>query len=148
MTKLNHKLKKHDIGLVDSQSGKVLKTQKAVDVSDELSLDADSEPLWLYYTETAECGDPPPTCSASLSPVAYRIEQQQSPHTYWIQRMILGSEGPLWFLLLRLGDPSACLPSLKTGYATPESALRAWQNYANLNWPNRVPDSPDKPRTP
>lgn len=57
MKTLNHRLKKHDIGLVDSQSGKVLKTQKAVDVSDELSLDADSEPLWLYYTTTAERGE-------------------------------------------------------------------------------------------
>lgn len=57
MKTLNHRLKKHDVGLVDSQSGKVLKTQKAVDVSDELSLDADSEPLWLYYTTTAERGE-------------------------------------------------------------------------------------------
>ena len=57
MKTLNHRLKKHDIGLVDSQSGKVLKTQKAVDVSDELSMDADAEPLWLYYTETAERGE-------------------------------------------------------------------------------------------
>jgi len=56
MKTLNHRLKKHDIGLIDSQSGKVLKTQKAVDVSDELTLDADSEPLWLYYT-TAERGE-------------------------------------------------------------------------------------------
>jgi len=57
MKTLNHRLKKHDIGLIDSQSGKVLKTQKAVDVSDELTLDADSEPLWLYYTTTAERGE-------------------------------------------------------------------------------------------
>ena len=57
MKKLIHSLKKHDIGLVDSQSGRVLKTEKAVDVSDELSLDADSEPLWLYYTTTAERGE-------------------------------------------------------------------------------------------
>lgn len=56
MTKLNHKLKKHDIGLVDSQSGKVLKTQKAINVSDELNLDADSKPLLLYYT-TAKRGE-------------------------------------------------------------------------------------------
>jgi len=76
------------------------------------------------------------TCSASLFPVAYRIEQQQAPHTYWIQRMTLGSEGPLWFILLRLGDPSSYLRSLKSGYATPESALQAWQEYADLNWPN------------
>lgn len=57
MKPLNHKLKKHDIGLIDSQSGKVLKTQKAVDASDELTLDADAEPLWLYYTTTAERGE-------------------------------------------------------------------------------------------
>jgi hypothetical protein len=76
------------------------------------------------------------TCSASLSPVAYRIEQQQSPYTYWVQRMILGSEGPLWYILLRPGDPVAYLRALKTGYATPEAALQAWQEYADLNWPN------------
>jgi hypothetical protein len=52
--------------------------------------------------------------------------------------MILGPEGPLWFILIRQGDPSAYLPSLKTGYDTPESALRAWQDYANLNWPNVI----------
>ena len=57
MKTLNDRLKKHDIGLVDSHSRKVLKTQKAVDVADELSLEADSEPLWLYYTTTAERGE-------------------------------------------------------------------------------------------
>lgn len=56
MTKLNHKLRKYDIGLYDSQTGKVLKTQKAVDVSDELTMDAGVKPLWLYYT-TAERGE-------------------------------------------------------------------------------------------
>jgi hypothetical protein len=76
------------------------------------------------------------TCSASLSPVAYRINQQQSPHAYWIQRMILGVEGPQWFILLRLGDPAAFLASLKEGYATPEDALQAWREYADRIWPN------------
>lgn len=56
MTKLNPRLKKHDIGLVDSQTGKVLKTQKAIDVSDELPLlPPGSSALRLYYT-TAQRG--------------------------------------------------------------------------------------------
>lgn len=77
MKTLNHRLKKHDIGLVDSQSGKVLKTQKAVDVSDELSMDADAEPLWLYYTTTAERGEIVQLRQGSISVHCF---------TNWIQR--------------------------------------------------------------
>lgn len=51
MKKLNHRLKKHDIRLYDSQTGKPLKTLKAVDVSDELPEEKEIEPLCLYYTK-------------------------------------------------------------------------------------------------
>jgi hypothetical protein len=76
-----------------------------------------------------------PYVAASLSPVAYKIKQNQNPHTYWIQRLNLGQEGPRWFILLRLSDPSAYLDDLKQGYMTPESALSAWQKYADRRWP-------------
>lgn len=81
--------------------------------------------------------------SASLSPVAYKIESDQSPHTYWIQKLTLGPEGPRWFILLRLSDPASYLASLKEGHLTPEAALASWQAYVDGRWPQSTPrDNP------
>lgn len=52
MKVLNHKAKKHDIGLYDCDTGKSLNTLKAVDVSDDLLIPKGEEKLLLYYTRS------------------------------------------------------------------------------------------------
>jgi len=79
---------------------------------------------------------------ALLQPVVYKIEQEQSPHTYWIQKMCAYTD-PKWCVLCRLNDIRAILESSRAGYDSAEEALAAWQEYADFIWPGTAEDESD-----